>query len=135
MSGRAPALYDLRAKALRLVAWLDANDPARARWALRQSTARALETPGATRFLLPRASWRAFWTWRRVVRQLVALLILLHGWWEVLIPLRRPSSPRPTAEETTDASKPPRLDGTRYRAQSERDGRPRALRELLHGAM
>jgi hypothetical protein len=131
ITGRAPALYDLRRKALALVSWCRDNDPSRARWALPQSTPRALEKPGATRYLLPRSSWVAFFVWRRVVRQLVALLLLLWAWWERLIPARRSPSASALHEQTGGASRPSPTAGTRYRAQSG----PRTVGELLRGAM
>jgi hypothetical protein len=131
ITGRAPALYDLRRKALALVSWCRDNEPSRARWALPQCTPRALEKPGATRYLLPRRSWAAFFMWRRVVRQLVALLLLMWEWWERLIPARRSPSASALHEQTGGALGPPPTAGTRYRAHPG----PRAVGDLLRDAM
>jgi hypothetical protein len=135
VSGRAPALYDLRRKVLTRVAWCRLNQPGRIGWALRQSTPRAIRKPGATRYLLPRRHWRAFFAWRRVVRELVALLLLLYAWWDRLSPARRAPSASAQHEQTGGASDPRYDLGTLYRDQSARGGGARALGDLLRGAM
>lgn len=128
-------LRALIARALMLVAWCRAYDPARAGWA--RATVRARTgRDTATSVYLPRGSWRAFVAWRRVVRALVALLIRIATWASRLIPLRRPAAPRPKAEEQQDAGRSrERSDRTTYRDQRAtwRDVATRI--EQLHFAM
>src|SRR5262249_32258215 len=101
LPGRAPAIVALRARVDTVLTWAAANSP-RHGWARRHSRARAAANPKATEFNLPARNRPAFYTWRRGVRALQSLLLLLHEWWDCLCPQQRSSSPR--NEETRSAS-------------------------------
>jgi hypothetical protein len=131
LAGRARAIEAYRAQLLPLIAWTRANHPRRVGWALPQSRPRAAALPTATEYYLPRASWRAFLAWRRVIRRLERLLQVLHTWWGSLIPAPRSASPRPLAEETRSEHGASGQPGTRYRDQSARGGAPVPLGALL----
>jgi hypothetical protein len=126
--GRAPALHDLRRKALRMLWWLVENHPDRTGWAERQSRPRTRHVEGATLYNIARAQWVQFYAWRRVARAFVGLLLLLHDWWEVLIPGRRSVSPEPTAKVRRSEPESESDPRTRYRDQS-----PRQLGALIRG--
>lgn len=85
---------------VQLGARCEANHPARAGWALKQSAPRTTTDPRATAFYLPRRSWRAFFVWRAWVRAVARLLLLLYALPAQVIPLRRAVAPRPKAEES-----------------------------------
>jgi hypothetical protein len=125
------AILAYRVTLTRLIAWCRENHPGRAGWALRQSRARLKREETATEYYLPRASWRAFYVWRRVVRIVERLLLTLHAWWPYLIPAPRLSSPRPEAEERRGEYGSDGEAGTGCRDQSRRAGGPVALRDLL----
>ncbi len=103
-AARAPAIEALRARAELLIEWLRDNHP-RIGWARPLSARRARALPYATRYLLPRRSWSALWAFRRAARALAALLSLLHGWWDRLIPAQRWAATQPKAAEQTSAAR------------------------------
>ncbi len=127
---RAPAIEALRARAELLVAWLRDNHP-RIGWARALSPGRARRLAHATRCLLPRRSWRALWCYRRAARALAALLLLLHGWWDRLIPAQRWAATQPEAAEQTSAARA----ADRQDRTMSRDQRPSRAGALIDAAL
>lgn len=97
-----------------LIARCEAQHPARAGWALKQSTPRTVTDPHATGFYLPRRSWQSFTTWRRWVRAIARLLLLLYALLARPIPLRRDVASRALPEKPRRPVESKSRAGTTY---------------------
>jgi hypothetical protein len=135
VEGHAPGLRDLRVKIERLIEWSYENHPREAGWMLSQSKGRAAREERATEYYLPRASWRAFTAWRRVQRELWALLLLLHTWFPLLIPPPRRRFEGEAREATARMPSSDSHTGTGCRDQAPSRAGSLLRLVLPHGAM
>jgi len=118
IDGRAPALYELRVLAKRLMDHVTAWGPARG-WGVPQPVRSGPGVEKWTPYVVPKASEECWRQWRRARLELVRVLHLLARWWGLLIPPHRAPRDRrdaPESRSTTPASLP--QSGTRYRDQS-----------------
>jgi hypothetical protein len=100
--GRAPALYDLRAKIGRLLDQVVKHGPASG-WGVEDPH---FGTPGHrhVRYIVPKASEKCWRWWRARARELRRLVLLLDRLYETLVPAHQQGSSRTPTEDTKQAS-------------------------------
>jgi hypothetical protein len=118
IDGRAPALYELRVLARRLMDQVTAWGPVRG-WGVPQPMRSGPGVEKWTPYYVPKKQEPCWRQWRRVRIELMRVLLLLARWWGLLIPPHRAPRDRrdaPESRSTTPVSLP--QNGTRCRDQS-----------------